>query len=398
MSISERFSAASKEQQSEIITLGLMCWDLLQKESIKQQDIQLSTLLDKAKEEGYKEGKQHAASEFLSKLTSAEIQKQHHELENALLKSRLDQEVATRESKLSELKYQCEQEFQRKEGLLIRESRLEEKEALQAKFNSERQIFQERLTQLQIDLAHWKEKENWEEIYKSEKLQKETLQRQLDELQRTRTPYELGEEGQDEINAILSQIQEWDFEEVDKEPGKADFRAKNKESKIFILDSKKYTTAIPKKERDKIIRDVDKDSSVLGGILISLTSKIHTKDHCEIEITPGKKPICYLVLDGMDFATKQACIQATLRLLLQYVASNNQREKDILLDKIQQAFLKLGEIKAETENQRNKAKELYESLKLGVDRIQNILNYLQDKCDEPESTEQSKKKSTKKKA
>jgi hypothetical protein len=398
MPFPERFISASKETQSEIIDIGLLCWDLLQKESMKQHDIQLSTLLDNAREEGYTKGKQHAASELLSKLTSAELQKQHHELENTLLKSRLDQEISTRETKLSELKAQCEQEFQRKESLLIRESRLEEKESLQTKFNSERQIFQERLTQLQIEVAHWKEKENWEEIYKSEKLQKESLQRQLDDLQRTRTPYELGEEGQDEINAILSQIQEWDFEEVDKEPGKADFRAKNKESKIFILDSKKYTTAIPKKERDKIIRDVDKDSSVLGGILVSLTSKIHTKDHCEIEITPGKKPICYLVLDGMDFATKQACIQATLRLLLQYVASNNQREKDILLDKIQQAFLKLGELKAETENQRNKAKELYESLKLGVDRIQNILNYLQDKCDEPEPTEQSKKKHTKKKA
>jgi hypothetical protein len=396
MSFPEPFLTASKEKQSEIIDLGLMCWDLLQKESLKQNDIQLSTFVEKAKEDAYNEGKLHAASELRSNLTSVELQKQHHEMENALLKSRLEQEISTRESKLSEIKSQYEQEFKRKEGLLIRESRLEEKELLQTKFNSERDSFQERLTQLQIELAHWKEKENWEEIYKSEKVQRESLQRQLDELQRTRTPYELGEEGQDEINAILSQIQEWDFEEVDKEPGKADFRAKNKESKIFILDSKKYTSAIPKKERDKIIRDVDKDSSVSGGILVSLTSKIHTKDHCEIELTPAKKPICYLVLDGMDFATKQACIQATLRLLLQYVASNNQREKDTLLDKIQQAFLKLGELKAETENQRNKAKELYDSLKVGVDRIQNILNYLQDKCDESES-EAPKKRVTKKK-
>lgn len=396
MTFPESFTSASNDKQTEIILLGLMCWDLLEKESFKQQDIHLSTLLDKAKEEGFKEGKHHASSEMLSKITATEIQKQQYELENALLKARLDQEVFTRDTKLIELKLQCEQEFQRKESLLIRESRLEEKELLQTKFNSEREIFQQRLTQLQIEVAHWKEKENWEEIYKSEKNQRETIQRQLDELQRVRTPYELGEEGQDEINKILSQIQEWDFEEVNTEPGKADFRAKNKESKIFILDSKKYTSAVPKKERDKIIRDVDSDSSVLGGILVSLTSKIHTKDHCEIELTPAKKPICYLVLDGMDFPTKQVCIQATLRFLLQYVASNNQREKDTLLDKIQQAFLKLGELKSETENQRNKAKDLYDSLKLNVDRIQNILNYLQDKCDEPEP-EAPKKRTVKKK-
>lgn len=393
-----RFVGYSKEVQSEIVALGLVSWDLIQKESMKAQDIQVSTLLDTAKEEGCKEGKQQAASEFLSKLTSVEIQKQQYEIENALLKSRLDQEVSIRESKLSELKQTCEQEFQRKESLLIRESRLEEKESLQTKFNSEREIFQERLTQLQIELAHWKEKENWEEIYKSEKKQREALQHQLDDLQKVKTSYEIGVDGQDEINQILSQIQEWDFIEVAKEAGKADFRATNKELKTFILDSKKYTEAVPKKERDKIVRDVDNDSSVLGGILVSLKSKIHTKDHCEIQLTPAKKPVCYLVLEHMDPVAKRVCLQATLSFLLQYVASNNEREKDALFNKIHQAFLKLGELKSETENQRNKAKELWESLKLGVDRIQNILNYLQDKCDEPEVAEQPKKRTAKKKA
>ncbi len=392
----DRLHSFSKDQQSEIVLLGLTCWDLVQKESLKQQDISISLLLDKAKEEGMQSGKQQATSEFLSKLTQAEIEKQQHKIENALLTSRLDQEVTQRNAKLDELKSQCEQEFLRKEALLIRESRLEEKELLQTKFNSEREIFLERLTQLQIELAHWKEKENWEEIYKTERLQREALQRQLDDLQKVKTSYEIGVDGQDEIHQILSQIQEWDFVEVAKEAGKADFRASNKDLKTFILDSKKYTEAVPKKERDKIVRDVDNDSSVLGGILVSLKSKIHTKTHCEIQLTPAKKPVCYLVLDQMDSLAKRVCLEATLKFLLQYVASNNEREKDELFNKIHQAFLKLGELKSESENQRNKAKELYESLKLNVDKVQSILNYLQDKCDSPEE-EAPKKRSSKKK-
>jgi hypothetical protein len=67
MSFPEPFLTASKEKQSEIIDLGLMCWDLLQKESLKQNDIQLSTFVEKAKEDAYNEGKLHAASELLPK-------------------------------------------------------------------------------------------------------------------------------------------------------------------------------------------------------------------------------------------------------------------------------------------------------------------------------------------
>jgi hypothetical protein len=204
----------------------------------------------------------------------------------------------------------------------------------------------------------------------------------------------LGKEGEAEIHSLLSQIHEWDFDEVHQEPGKADFRVTSKEKKVFILDAKNYSRAVPKAEREKIARDVDNDTSVLGGILVSLNSKVHTKEHCEIELTPMKKPICYLILEGMSDQAKCVCIASMLRFMLQYVASNDHREKDDLVDKIQQAFLRLREIKSETENQRNKAKDLYDSLKVSVEKVEGLMDFLQDK---PEKVKAQAKKARGKK-
>lgn len=370
-----RFTSATPEVQTEIVLLGLKCWDILEENLVAHETKDLTHLLTQAKEEGFKDGKRAAQRELESKLIDLES-------ETLQLHSALERESKQRDASQEETKRRFAEEYQRKVDLLVRETRIEERETLQKSHTKELQTLRDQLTGLQIEIAKLQAKENWEEAFYAERKERESLQLQIQDLTKSKTSYELGKEGEEEIYAILGQIAEWDFDEVHKEPGKADFRAKNKESKIFILDSKKYTNAIPKKERDKIIRDVDNDNSVSGGILVSLNSKVQTKDHCEIELTPTKKPICYLVLEGMNTEAKKVCLQATLRLLLQYVASTNQREKDDLLNKIQQAFLKLGELKSETENQRNKAKDLYESLKLSVDRIQRLLSFLQDKPEE----------------
>lgn len=382
-----RFTSASNDVQKEVVSLGLKCWDILEGTVLQQQNFDLANLLTQAKEEGTKEGKRTATKEYEPKLAQLETQLTH-------LQARLERETIQQETQLKDAEKKYQREYDRKIELLVREGRFEERELLQQTHKEEIQNFQRQLTSLQIDLASLNAKKGWEDAYHAERKEREALHLQLQELTRAKTSYELGKEGEEEINTILSQIPEWDFQEVHKEKGKADFRATSKELKTFILDAKNYTNAVPKKEREKIVRDVDNDSSVLGGLLVSLSSKVQTKDHCEIELTPTKKPICYLVLEGLSPQAKQSCIQATLRLLLQYVASTNEREKDDLLSKIQQAFLKLGELKSETENQRNKAKDLYESLKVSVDRIQRILNFLQDKADEGHGEEKETPKRT----
>jgi hypothetical protein len=386
MALPERFTSQSNEVQSEIVLLGLKCWDLIQKESLKKADFDLEGLLNTSREEG-------AAEE---RLRSDKV-KQQYETQVSFLESKLDHERSSKEKEIEEACKQIKKEFERNENILIRESRQEEKELQQKKFDQERKEFLEANTKLQIEIVKLQSRENWEDAYKSEKIQREALQKQLEETQRVRSSYEIGTDGEGEIQMILSQIQEWDFEDTHEITGMGDFRLTNDQGKAFMLDSKKYKDDVPKKEREKIIRDVDANTGILGGILVSLTSKIQTKKHCEIQLTPAKKPICYLVLEGMDTNAKRVCLQATLNLLLQYVASNNEREKDALLDKIHQASIKLGELKSDNENQRNKAKDLYDSLKLSGDKIQGVFNFLQDKSDEPEPS-QAKKKPTKKKS
>jgi hypothetical protein len=96
----------------------------------------------------------------------------------------------------------------------------------------------------------------------------------------------------------------------------------------------------------------------------------------------------------MSDQAKCVCIASMLRFMLQYVASNDHREKDDLVDKIQQAFLRLREIKSETENQRNKAKDLYDSLKVSVEKVEGLMDFLQDK---PEKVKAQAKKARGKK-
>lgn len=386
MSFPERFTSQTNETQLEIVLLGLKCWDLIQKESLKKSDFDLAALLSTSKEEGIAE----------ERLRSEKL-KQQYEMQVAFLENKLDHERTSKEKDIEEACKQIKKDFERNESILIRESRQEEKELQQNKFEQERRDFLEQCTKFQIEIARLQTRENWEDAFKSEKTQREALQRQLDELRRVKSSYEIGVDGEGEIEMILSQIQEWDFEDTHEIAGMGDFRLTNDKGKVFMLDSKKYKDDVPKKEREKIIRDVDTNTGVLGGILVSLTSKIQTKKHCEIQLTPSKKPICYLVLEGMDTNAKRVCLQATLNLLLQYVASNNEREKDALLDKIHQATIKIGELKSDNENQRNKAKELYDSLKVSGDKMQSVFNFLQDKSDESE-TPPPKKKSAKKKA
>ena len=110
--------------------------------------------------------------------------------------------------------------------------------------------------------------------------------------------------------------------------------------------------------------------------MVSLNSKISTKENCEIETTPGKKPICYLNLVGMTGEAKIAYIASTLKFLHQYVASHDEREKNELVDRMREAGLKIGELKQETENIRNKAREVFESLKVNVSTVQSIMDFL----------------------
>ena len=352
---------------------------MIENESLRKRDIDMAALLDIQRDEGKQEGIQEATSKYKKRCLEQDLRMDS--LDAKVL--RYEEQINSFEKIAKEKEERLRLELEKQKDLLIKETRL-----------AENQVFQEKLTSYEKIIAKLEAKQDWQHAYDQEHQERVVLQTQLQELKKNKTAFTLGKEGEAEIHSLLSQIHEWDFDEVHQEPGKADFRVTSKEKKVFILDAKNYSRAVPKAEREKIARDVDNDTSVLGGILVSLNSKVHTKEHCEIELTPMKKPICYLILEGMSDQAKCVCIASMLRFMLQYVASNDHREKDDLVDKIQQAFLRLREIKSETENQRNKAKDLYDSLKVSVEKVEVLMDFLQDK---PEKVKTQAKKARGKK-
>lgn len=381
MDFEKRYLELRNDQKQQFLQIAFQCWDILQEETIRKHDLNIASLLDAQREEGKEEGRREEQNKLKKLLLDKDIQINSLTTKSVFLQEQITNFDFITKEKEEKLRL----ELEKQKDIIRKEARLQELEAIQGKISNYEKV-----------IAKLESKQDWQQVYEREHNEKMLLQTQLQDMKKSKTSFTLGKEGEAEIHTLLSQIHEWDFEEVHQEPGKADFRAVNKEKKTFILDAKNYSRAVPKNERDKISRDVDNDMSVLGGILVSLNSKVHTKEHCEIELTPMKKPICYLVLEGMSDQAKCACIASTLRLMLQYVASSDQREKDSLVDKIQQAFLRLREYKSETENQRNKAKELYESLKLSVEKVQGLLDFLQDKPSKESSTEEKKPKSRKK--
>ena len=361
----EEFQDASREEQAQIAHLGLQSWSILKKEIGKVKDLDYTKLVEKFKEEGRKEGKREGEREAAKLLKEKEYGIDDLTTQLKGLQKKLERLEAEKQKELADIEQRLKKDVQRENDTLIREATL-----------AERAAGLQQVKEYEIQIAQLQAKEDWKLAYGDSQKQIDLLRKELDTFKKIRSSYEIGQEGEEETESMLCKIPEWDCERVSKEKDRADFRMTSKDKKSFILDSKKYVNSVPKKERDKLMSNVDEDASVLGGILVSLDSKIATKENCEIETTPGKKPVCYLNLAGMNGEAKIAYIASTLKFLHQYVASHDEREKNELVEKMREAGMKIDELKKETENVRNKAKEVYESLKLNVGKIQSVMDFL----------------------
>lgn len=381
----ETFQDASREEQIQIVQLGLQCMTILKKEIGKVKDMDYTKLTEKFKEEGRKEGKREGEKEMAKVLREKDYTLDDITSQLKILEKKLDRSAVEKQKELDELSSKMKKEAERERDTIMREAML-----------TERAAGLQQIKEYEIQIAQLQARQDWKLAYTDTQKIVEKLREELDGFTKIRSSYEIGQEGEEETESILCKIPEWDCERVSKEKDRADFRMTSRDKKSFILDSKKYVNSVPKKERDKLMSNVDEDASVLGGVLISLDSKISTKENCEIEITPGKKPVCYLNLVGMNGEAKIAYIASTLKFLLQYVASHDEREKNELLERMRETSMKLNELKKETENIRNKAKEVYESLKLNVGKIQSIMDFLLQMPGHDDSTVEKPKKSRKK--
>ena len=366
--LSEEFQDASREEQTQIAQLGIQCWTILKKEVGKVKDLDYTKLAEKFKEEGRKEWKREGEKEVTRLLREKEYAFDDVQAQLKAAEMKLQRFDADRQKELAEFEKKLKKEGERDKEAIAREAAL-----------TERSSFLQQVKDYEVQIAQLAAKQDWKLAYTENQKMIAKLEEQLAAFTKIRTSYEIGQEGEEETESMLCKIPEWDCERVSKEKDRADFRMTSKDKKAFILDSKKYVNAIPKKERDKLMSNVDDDATVSGGILVSLDSKITTKDNCEIETTPGKKVVCYLNLAGMTGEAKIAYIASTLKFLHQYVASRDEREKNEMLERMVEGTSRIAELKKETENMRNKAKELHDSLRLNVNKIQGIMDYILNK-------------------
>ena len=107
--------------------------------------------------------------------------------------------------------------------------------------------------------------------------------------------YSKGQGGEQEVHGYLSQL--YPSKEIyncSKEDNRGDYYLDIDDNLRVMIESKDYTSNVPKKEIEKAIRDLEINQDYHCGILISLRSGIATKEDLSIEYTENNKPIVYL--------------------------------------------------------------------------------------------------------
>jgi hypothetical protein len=365
------FLNESKSVQLKIINLGQYCWSVLQSEIEAQKDLDQSALIKIWKEKGRQDGLKTKEEDIEKVKREYQYQIDESNRQTILVEKKLtkfekelDDKVLKSEKQIQE-KYI--QELQKERDHILREAKVQVKEELS--MLKEENI---RLKSLQdykqaFDFLHSQYMEKEKDI--------ESLKTRIDDLTRVRTSYQLGKDGEGEIESLLKQLADFEHVNVHAEPDKADFRL-TKGSVHMILDSKKYSGVVPKKERDKIIDNTDKDSLISGGILLSLNSKISARQHCEIELTKHNKPILYLCFVGMTQDAKLHCLDLSLKMLVRIIQSQNEKERNELVEKTKLALILLEEHRKKLENAKKALLEGVEHLKIGLTDVKQIMETL----------------------
>lgn len=89
----------------------------------------------------------------------------------------------------------------------------------------------------------------------------------------------------------------------------------------FIIEVKKYNKSVPSAEIDKLYRDMECSTSVQGGVMISLTSRItginKTIDHTHQLINGHMTPVVFLTTHEIsEIKTIEACVYAAVDILV----------------------------------------------------------------------------------
>ena len=247
-----------------------------------------------------------------------------------------------------------EQEQDQKLVKLLEELSQEKEMAAKQAITAVKALAQDEVYQLKIENARLTARQEMQSF------SSEALRLLQDEIQRknqlleeaaanqvSRSSQRIGKQGEKEVETLFSEYVHADIINMAAVGHSGDFHihvdnGAGAES-IFLVDSKKYETPIPKSEREKIARDVDDDSTIAGGLLISLNSTVQNRHHFQVDSTDNKKPILYLCLKDMTYEESGRSIAAAIRILNTIATTHDQDEKENLLKKIQAVSKELSQ-------------------------------------------------------
>jgi hypothetical protein len=343
------FHSKDIRTQRKIVELGLYCWSLIEHEVDAQKDMDQADLIAIWKDKGRQEGKKLSEAEYNDALHKKTIQLQNLEYEKEQMEARL------------------RAIFEQEKQLVITKTRLA--------VESENKQIQEEKIRLETKLQT---QDDFQAVCRSLLTENASMKEQIQKLTKTKSSAEIGNDGEDEIEVILGKT-DYEFEKKAKEKGghKADFRIKTQSNRIFLLDSKKYTTNVNKKEKDKLIADVDRDETVNGGLFVSITSGIANQTHGDIIVTKHYKPIMFLSLQGMTQEAKEQILKLSIKLLEKYTSLHEEKEKTDLIEKVKTAIQTLSELVSRFKNVEKWADEIKQNAKVGITETEILLRILQ---------------------
>jgi hypothetical protein len=353
---SSRFIALALPHKNQVIELGLKCWEIALKEAENK------TFTD--------EIVQHIQS-------AADARTAGLEWQNEQLKKTVPQQI-------EQAKASMQQQWENEKAVAIKEAILQE-----------RLTQQEQILALKIERGH----------LQSQLTTNDFSQRILDCLEKTQkievhTSQELGKMGERQLEELIINCDaKCDIENKASVSHAGDFHISVDNGlagkMTFLVDAKKYENPVPIREREKLIRDVEQDSTIAGGFMVSLKSTIQNKDHFQLDITKEKKkPILYLCLKDMTVEESQRCLAAAIRILNAIATTHDEDEKEDLLKKLQQTTKDITATIRDVQNMILAQTKQLDALKKHQEQLRKSLYSLQND-EEVEEQEKEKEKDEK---
>jgi hypothetical protein len=332
--------------QRKIVEIGLYCWSLIEHELDSQKEMDQADLISVWKEKGRTEAKLQAEEDY-----------------TRLLKKKDDQ-IQSLEYEKERIESQVKKQFEQEKSLLIKATRLDVEQEYQA--------VKEEKIRLETKLET---QDDFQVLCRSLVKENAKLKEVNEKLTETKSSATIGKDGENLIDVLLSGLH-YEYEKTSDEAEKADFRITTENKLHFILDSKKYKKNVGKKEKDKLIRDVDGDATVNGGILVSLLSGITHHASGDIITTPNSKPILFISLMGMTEQTQIEFLNISIKLLEKYTSLNEQKERADLAEKIKATVPVITDSIQRFKNIAKNAEKMLEDAKVGLSQLEPLYKLL----------------------